>query len=175
MILSNLIAPLTTTIIAPHGITDYIHAKKYDLLDPLYKIQAGSTIGTLMLHYSDHPYLLNGIFIAFAAAHFRHDMPQIKDIPRYYFSSSFITLSLLLNPSVFYWYMITIHVPHHYQMNWKLLKDKPKFSKQIIIGFSLICSIFTPVYDDIISNDLLCDIGKALVISHILYEEMFII
>ncbi len=173
MLLNNPITRgIVTGIIAPHGVTDLVHAKKYQLLPELYSINICSVLGTIGLDYSHSDALLNVIFFATAIYHFRNDMPKL-DCANQSITSAIMLLSFFtINPNLFLFYMIFIHVPNHYLMNWELLKENKKNSIMLLSITTLISMIIgdTPL----VESHIVEVIAKGLIISHIIYEEAFI-
>ncbi|OUU13228.1 MAG: hypothetical protein CBB97_26430 [Candidatus Endolissoclinum sp. TMED37] len=168
-----IIKHLTTTLIGPHGITDIIHANNSNLL-PQMSATYGSTVGSSILlhHFHMEPMLDIAFFIA-SIIHFRRDMPYFKPIPRYALSTSLLMFSYQYCPELFIFYMLSIHVPHHYQMNWEFMKQTPKFSILLIV-FTSITMGFIGNSMDILENTDLLALTKGIIISHIFYEELFI-
>ena len=64
-------------------------------------------------------------------------MPYFKPIPRYALSTSLLMKPYQYCPELFIFYMLSIHVPHHYQMNWEFMKQTPKFSILLIVFTSI--------------------------------------
>ena len=173
MLLTNpIIRGIVTGIIAPHGITDLVHAKKYQLLPELYGINICSVLATIGLDYSHSDALLNFIFFSTAIFHFRNDMPKLEFANQSITSTMMILSFFTINPKLFLFYMIFIHVPNHYLMNWELLKENKEKSIMLLSITTLISMIIgdTPI----IENHIIEVIAKGLIISHIIYEEAYI-
>lgn len=165
---------INSGLIAPHGMTDLVHAKQYNLTPELYKINLLTTTSHALIHLVDIPYLLNILFVGMSIVHFRRDFPRIKNIPRFVLSSIFLLFSLS-KPELFFSYMTFIHVPHHYSLNWKYLKKNPLFSI-ISLGISTFFSLLlSHNYGTIIyKNHLVLNIIKGIIVSHIIYEETYL-
>ena len=97
-------------------------------------------------------------------------MPFISNIPRYIISS-ILLLSIYYNHDIFYLYMTCLHVPNHYKFNYKYIK------KNIFINIFLI-GLFTygiNILDNyILYTSFIRNIIKNIVISHILYQELYV-
>lgn len=164
---------ITTTLIGPHGITDIIHANNTNIL-PQMSATYGSTLGSSLLldHFHMNP-VLDISFLIASIIHFRRDMPRSPTIPRYIVSASFLLFSYQYFPELFILYMLTIHVPHHYRLNWEFMKQTPKFSVLLIVFTSVFMGFLGDSINDL-ENDLLLTTAKGIIISHIIYEELFI-
>ena len=165
---------LNSGLIAPHGMTDLVHADQYNLTPELYKINLLTTATHGLIHLVEIPYLLNILFVGMSIVHFRRDFPKIKQIPRFLLSSIFLLFSLS-RPELFFLYMALIHVPHHYNLNWKYLKKAPLLSiisLSVSTFFSLLLShnYGTIVY----KNPFILDTIKGIIVSHIIYEETYL-
>jgi len=71
-------------------------------------------------------------------------------------------------------YMIFVHVPHHYMMNISYLKTQPILTSILILVSSIIFYEIGINIDDVFNNNLIIDISKGLIISHIIYGEKYI-
>lgn len=162
-----------STIIAPHGITDMMHANEYGLMRRLYEINAGAVISTHFLHIGHCGPIINAAFVVCSIVHFRHDMPNIEKVPRYVLSAGLIPLFAIYN-FTFYPYMLLVHVPNHYNMNWKYIEPKLLFNLGILIIFTLLFSFGGDMFFQYFVNDYFIDIMKSVVIAHIVYEELYI-
>lgn len=194
MIIPNqLIKPIITGIISPHGITDFIHAKKFGLLKELYHvnlsiISAGSFLN--LLHLDN---IVNIVFITTSIIHFRNDMPIIKH--KYINSklntnqlqllcSSVMVGSLYVVPHEFFiLYMIFIHTPNHYKMALPYIQERLLETILLVVGLGMFltyitCSNFHLIdlsNDNLIDcNSMLYNLIKTVIISHIVYEELYI-
>lgn len=167
-----------TWIIAPHGLTDYIHAKKYQLIPKLYTINLAATAGTLFAHISHNDNLIHNAFLLSAIIHFRNDMPHfnLKNTEKMIFqlvcSSGLVLLGPSMQWNLFLYYMLFIHVPNHYKMSFDYVKDHLKETVALIVGGSILLNTIS--YNPINVNPDLDWVSKALIIAHIAYEELHI-
>ena len=162
-----------STIIAPHGITDIMHAKQYNLTTELIQINGFGLVCSHVLHFTSPGVVLDTIFLLSSIIHFRHDMPRIHTIPRYILSSLVISIFPLF-PVLFYPYMVLLHVPNHYRMNWNVLKNNIVSNLQLLLLFTIGCYFGGEVIFDNFFNSYIIDIAKGIVIAHIAYEELYI-
>ena len=164
---------LTTTLIGPHGITDIIHANNTNIMPELSKTY-GSIVGSsIIISQMNLSILLDALFLISSIIHFRRDMPEIGKIPRYVWSSSLL-LTTQSYPEFFILYMLIIHVPHHYKMNWKYMKQTPNFSILLLIITSCLMGFIGNSIDANVNIELVMTITKGIIISHIVYEEKYI-
>lgn len=164
---------IITGIIAPHGVTDLVHARENKLLPELYTINIVSVLGTFAMD-TNAKLLLDIIFYASACYHFRNDMPKIPEMANQTVFSALMLLAFLtFDPSLFLYYMIFIHVPNHYLMSWSVLSKHKKYSI-IVIAVTTMISIIAGETQGIIESHIVETISKGLIVSHILYEETFI-
>ena len=164
---------ILTTVIAPHGITDMIHAVQYNITSELLALN-GAVLGASVIMADNAPMLLDGAFMAASVVHFRHDMPTIKYVPKSALSTLLIGSSVLYDPNIFFLYMVATHVPNHYRTNWRYIRENTGKNVALIILFTLIlyscCELFPALYE----SKLAFDCSKGLVISHIIYDEKHI-
>lgn len=161
-------------IIAPHGMTDIIHAQQHQLIPQLFKINGLTMLSSILLNKFHLQNVLNGAFVLASIIHFRRDFPKIKYIPRFLLSSIFLLFSLFYNPNIFYFYMLFIHVPNHYNLNWNYLQNK---KLQTISTLSFSTTLFLIMGDKfhfLTYKPIVIDCLKGIIISHIIYEESFI-
>lgn len=164
---------LTNGIIAPHGITDYIHAIDTNKKLELNLIYLTTTSSCLYLDIMNQEFLINSIFIFSSVVHFQRDFPINDNNVRYFFTFLLLILSIEFNIDILYLYMIFIHVPNHYKMNMNLLK---RHTIESIISISFCSFIFLLLgdkYDNIFYDELI-NFVKGIIISHILYGELYI-
>ena len=183
----KLVPFIVKNIIAPHGITDMSHALMNNNNRELFNL---NLINVGIVELLIEPFHLNTsydiLFILFTILHFHYDFPtlQIKQrkIPAIVSCSAFLFSCILLNNllpfnigfDILLTYMTFIHVPNHYRENWFHIK------KDIVLNFLLIlitCCFFNSILDyhpDILSNQHVIDISKAIIISHIIYGEKYI-
>ena len=162
-----------STIIAPHGITDIMHAKQYNLTTELIQINGFGLVYSHILHFTSPDIILHTVFLVSSIIHFRHDMPRIYIIPRYIFSGLIISLFSSF-PVLFFPYMVLLHVPNHYRMNWNVLKNNLIANIILLLLFTMSCYFGGEIIFDNFFNSYVIDIAKGLVIAHIAYEELYI-
>jgi len=178
MILPNNLAIIKYSIngiIAPHGITDIIHAKQHILIPQLIKINTITILTSATLTNLNLIPLLDIIFITSSVIHFKRDFPIIKFIPRYIITSCFLLYSFLYSSyTLLLCYMLFIHVPNHYKLNWSFLKKDKKFTVSTITLTTIIFLLIGEKYDNLIYCSYMINLFKGVIISHIIYEEMYI-
>ena len=161
-------------IIAPHGITDLFHARQNNRMKELLSINIACTSSSILLNTLHDPYsILDSSFLISSVVHFRHDMPIIFPKSDYISSILLIYFSIFYNHDIFFAYMLLCHLPHHYYMNKNVIKENINFnlSALLLTTISFICSShILNVFDSSIAFDL----SKGIVISHTLYEELYI-
>ena len=168
---SRVVKKMIHGIIAPHGMTDLIHAQQNNLLKELYTINLTSVVSSLGFNYFHLDNILLGLFFISSIIHFRHDMPEIKHIPRFLLSAFFIFFSLFISKELLLFYMLIIHVPHHYMMHNNYLKKEGMKSFLTIL---IPTFLFLFIGEELEYSRLVVNLGEGIVISHILYEELFI-
>ena len=170
------IAPLiTTTIIAPHGMTDLIHADLNDKKKELYKINLICLLGGSFLCICNKEEILHYLFILSSAIHFRHDFFPIKSKPLQLLLSSLLVVnSEKIGMPLFLMYMTFIHVPNHYRLNSKIIRENLRYSFLSIFGATLLLFTIGNNTPDLFYNEQIFHLSKALIISHIWYEEKYI-
>ena len=168
---------ILTTVIAPHGITDLIHAAQNNNTKQLLSMNAFCVSTSFGLSQNDVTMLgLNAFFLVSTLVHFRHDYrntlrPNRNELQQY--SLSFITiLSFIINRELFYWYMCFIHVPNHYYLNNKILQKNYAFNVTFILGFTLL--LFFLGEQQIFFQTGLFPFYKGVVISHVIYQELYV-
>ena len=70
--------------------------------------------------------------------------------------------------------MLFIHVPNHYKLNWTFFKKDKTFTASIITLTTIIFLLIGEKYDNLIYTSYMIDLFKGIIISHIVYEEMYI-
>ena len=177
----NVIKYTTFGIIAPHGITDIIHAmlnKNVKILT-IINILSVSTfyiLSKLKLHKINFDIFLFGSII-----HFQRDFFIFKNKILQYLFSSVIVYSNYINNIIIYFYLLLFHVPIHYLQSFKFLIQKPYLSFFIISFFtylSVMSSYFFVDENENIKNsknsNLTQEIIKGIIIAHVLYQEKFV-
>uniref|UniRef100_A0AB39JDL4 Uncharacterized protein n=1 Tax=Florenciella sp. virus SA2 TaxID=3240092 RepID=A0AB39JDL4_9VIRU len=164
---------IVTTLVAPHGITDLIHSMQNETIKPLISINSACILGSVLTSNQNIHFPINDIFFIISSiVHFRHDFSFAKQYNMDILCSIFTIYLFVMNHSLFFPYMILLHLPNHYKNNWKYIKKNKPVNFFIIFGFTLITSIFG---NNILNHPLiLYDIYKGIVISHIIYGELYI-
>lgn len=184
----KLVPFILKNIIAPHGITDMSHALLNNNSKELFLINFANIVCVEAFFYPlNMTTEYDIVFFIATIIHFRNDFPNIKInnylFPKYISSSLFIIICLILNNVIPFnigydfllTYMTIIHVPNHYRENWFYIK------KDVILNFLLImisCAFFNSIYENnptIINNVHLINVAKAIIISHIYYQEKYIL
>ena len=168
---------ILTSVIAPHGITDLIHAAQMNNTRRLLSVNALCVGCSFGLSQNDEMMLaLDTFFLIFSLIHFRHDFPVIfkngyQELQQYV-CSLFIILSFIENHELFFWYMSCVHVPNHYYSNRQVIKRRCMLNLSFILGFSLFLSIVGEQY--VSCNPILFPFYKGVVISHVIYQELYV-
>jgi hypothetical protein len=164
--------------ISPHGITDYIHAKKHGLKKELYQINIFTVGSTLLIEYFHNEDVITFAFLLASIIHFRNDMPYIElkkihpKVLQLFFSFCMIESFFFLPVSFFVAYMLLIHTPNHYKMSWEYTKYHLQESILLIVGLGiLLLQLDNPLFSGI-SIDL--NVVEAFVIGHIIYQEAYV-
>jgi hypothetical protein len=164
------------TIIAPHGVTDVIHAIQTRNIPNLLKYYGGAIVCGEVCYMNHIEPIWYSIFVATSIIHFRHDFDKILyiTVPKpvsYGLTIAFLGIvnqQSLLWP--FYLYMLLIHVPNHYSKAWSYVKDYPA----LLASFISIASVVSDMLlVETISNEVWIAV-LSIVIGHIIYEERFI-
>ena len=120
---SLLIKYATSGIIAPHGMTDYIHAFKNNTILELNSVYALTTGSFGLLDQINQSQLLNIIFIFSSIFHFQRDVPLKNKNQRCFAITMFFLFCYLFNNEYLLYYLVFLHVPNHYKLNWNLMKS----------------------------------------------------
>ena len=126
-------------IIAPHGVTDIVHAHVYQKYPTLLAFYGTSTTTGWLLHNSHNDVVLYSLFTVFTIVHFRHDFVY----PKWILSS--MVLMLMVQPSpldALFFYMTFLHVPTHYRNAWSYIKLKQLLTLALLWGTSVWCDTF---------------------------------
>lgn len=164
---------IINVVIAPHGITDLIHSTNFNTTKQLLTFNSASLIGSTLLSHNN-PILLDDLFLLSSIVHFRHDMPNFVYIPNYIFSSLLLKSAIVINHNILFFYMLTLHVPNHYKTNWIHIKKNPYKNIVFIILFTLFLSYLGLNYPFIYESKFIFDLSKGIVISHVIYNELYI-
>lgn len=168
---------IITTVVAPHGITDFIHATQYNTTQELLSINTVCLLTSIGMSQNDITMMgLNTFFIISSAVHFRHDLPltlknKNQEIQKYIFSLITI-LSFIANHDLFFWYMCFLHVPKHYYTNRNVISKDMLINSFLILSFTLFLSFVGT--KEVVFYPFLYPIYKSVVISHIIYQEMYV-
>jgi hypothetical protein len=165
---------IISTIIAPHGITDLIHAyhtKKSSGLFTTYVSSLCVSYGLDFFHCTD---VLVGILCIASFFHFRHDFRYIENNFVTNICSFATLYSMIQYPSTFFYaYMSCWHVPQHYFMALPYIK--PYFSQTLFSISSIALATFFLLHTSSISTKpVLFVSGIGIILGHILYEELII-
>tara|TARA_B100000900_G_scaffold415337_1_gene444862 strand:- start:400 stop:948 length:549 start_codon:yes stop_codon:yes gene_type:complete len=170
---NTFVKKVIASIIAPHGVTDLVHAKQNKLLPQLYTINICSVLGSMGLNNNAHTFA-DILFYSISIYHFRNDMPELKDIANKTTLSALMIMSFFaIDPNLFLYYMVFIHVPNHYLMNWSTLKKNTIFSI-LLLSITTLVSMIIANDPSIVESELVENISKGLIFSHIIYEESYI-
>jgi len=172
-----IIKQITMGVIAPHGITDIMHAGQKKKIPQLLQIQVATTAGIEIFQWLHQDKLIYLLFFLSSVAHFRHDMPTISNIPRYVCSAFFLAATIYYSyPDLFLLYMAFIHVPNHYRMSVPFLKKEKVQTTMILVGTTLAFWSAIPIIDslDMWKNIQIQNIAISIIISHIFYQEKFV-
>jgi hypothetical protein len=172
----NFFKYLTAGLIAPHGITDYIHAYNNNNLKNLNLINIISVLLFYSLHYFKKGRVINTLFISSSIIHFRRDFHIINNKFIQFLLSSIIVYVNIFSDKIIYFYLTLFHVPNHYINVWNhLLVDK--YRSFFIISLFTFVSLISSYYlvDEIrMKNNLLKDILKGFIMAHVIYQEKFV-
>lgn len=170
MLLTNTIVRNSiSSIIAPHGITDLIHAQQNRLISQLFLINIMS-IGTTTILINKS--VSDMFFFAISAYHFRNDMPLINLFPKFLISTIILLIFININPLYFVYYMIFLHVPNHYKINLIMMRKQPIYSVSLISIISIISTYI--VNSNLILYPITHKIARGIIFSHIIYEELYV-
>ena len=172
----NFFKYITAGLIAPHGITDYIHALNNNNLKNLSSIYIISVLLFYSLNYLEKVRVINNLFIAFSIIHFRRDFHIINNKFLQFLLSSIIVYVNIFSDKIIYFYLTLFHVPNHYISLWDHLlvnKYRSFFIISLFTSFSLISTYYL-IDEKIMKNNLLKDILKGIIVAHIIYQEKFV-
>ena len=168
---------ILTSIIAPHGITDLIHATQNNNTQHLVSMNTVCVATSFGLSQNEATSLgLNAIFVISSVIHFRHDFPIIfknnhQELQRGVFS--FVTiLSFIVNYDLFFFYMFFLHVPNHYYFNRHIIKKRCIINLSFILSFTLCLSLIGDT--QLAFHPFLYPLYKGVVISHVIYQELYV-
>lgn len=164
-------------VIAPHGITDIIHAQRSNHLSELLQIYIG-TIGISEIIQLIHQHnILHILFGIASATHFQHDMKDIYignfKIKKSIISYLFILSTPIIGMNIFTFYMVIFHVPRHYLKSYFFLKDHLIDFHTLLI---LVMASSSFIYNEIeySHNEQIITLIEALIIAHVIYNEKYV-
>jgi len=171
--LMNIIPLLTTAVIAPHGMTDLIHAENNDKVLQLFRINIVAVAASMLLHMINLDEMTTTAFLTSSAIHFRHDFPVKNEFLKLFASSALVMNAENIGIELFICYMCFIHVPNHYKIYKPMIMNNLKKS----IFYISLCAIISTyaMYSNVelIYDKNVFTISEALIISHIFYEEFY--
>lgn len=170
----KLVPFLNGVITAPHGVTDLIHAYKYNNIENLLRIYTGSFIFTGIAETVHLHQVIDIFFITSSIIHFSHDFNVVSNsrINKLLLSSILIASAPIIGVNNFSIYLLLFHTPRHYIKSWKFIKDKKKMLFLLILLFSFPGYY---IFDNINNlNPNLLSITETIIISHIIYNEKYI-
>lgn len=171
--LTEIIPLLTTAVVAPHGMTDLIHAENNDKVLPLFRINLLCAAGAMIMHMMNMDIMTNVAFMSSSAIHFRHDFPVKNEFLKLCASSVLVLNAQQIGAELFMCYMCFIHVPNHYKTYEPMIKAN-YVKSCLYIGLCAIVATFYFYSDpNIMQNENLVVLSQALIISHIIYEELY--
>ena len=169
----SIVPLLTTAVIAPHGMTDLIHAENNNKIMQLFRINILCVASSMLFQMINLDTITNVLFSTSSAIHFRHDFPVKNEFLKLCISSFLVLNAQKIGMEMFILYMCFIHVPNHYTIYKNMIKEN--FSKSF--AYIMICAIVITFYfysnENIVYDENVFTISKALIISHIVYEELY--
>lgn len=170
---------LTKVFIAPHGITDIGHSIITNNSVNLLKIYGiNFTLTNIFNQYSFD--ILNLYFVLSTLIHFRHDMPTLFfdniQVPRYLLISCLLLLFYNFrntNQDFILYYMIFIHVPNHLKLNYFHISKLKSMNFILYLLFGLISLNIDLNF--ILYNHIILNYIKSIIISHVLYQELYVL
>ena len=186
LIPSQIVKAAVLGVISPHGATDLVHAMQENRVKNLFQIQAANIFGNQLLYKLNQQSLSNIIFFALSAIHFRRDLEVIRtapkllllyvllNVPEIVFSLYLFGIPKLNFKDLFLLYMTFIHVPNHYRMSWKFIKNKKRFSAALVLSFTFAFLHFGKFIDLSNMNANIFNLARSFVASHIIYNEMYV-
>lgn len=156
-------------VIAPHGITDVIHAKKYKKMNELLFTYCSTFIASTALFDEYFPSLFIVFFIS-SVMHFNHDLNLfIYEKRTNYLQSAILLLYFINYPLPFLNYMNFIHVPLHYKKSWPFIKSNISEVSALIliVGTVSLVTLHFP-------SSFATSTSIGIILGHIIYEELFV-
>ena len=171
--LLNIAPLLTTAVIAPHGMTDLVHAENDDKVSQLFRINGLIVVSSILLQTVHMDNVINAVFAISSAIHFRHDFPIKSEFLKLCASTALVVNAESIGVELFICYMCFIHVPNHYNIYKPVLMNNLKRSFHYILVCAIIGTYALYSNLDIMHNGNVFTISKALIVSHIVYEEIY--
>ena len=170
MILPSIRHLVLTKLIAPHGITDLVHAHLNREYPRLVACYAGSLGSGLCLHAAGQDAVLYSAFALLSAVHFAHDFGPwwrlCAEPEREQLVQGCIVAACTAPVDSFLWYMAFLHVPTHYATSWRYLKRAKWATVLSIAATAAWCD------QNLISFLVRYPFCAAsIIIGHILYQE----
>ncbi len=168
---------ILTSVIAPHGITDVIHAVHNNSTRELLSMNSLCVLTSIGLSRNDITRASFDIFfIGCSLIHFRHDFPVIfKDVHEncQQFFLCFVTMvTFIIQQDLFYYYMTLLHVPKHYYFNRRVISKNYVINLSFIVGFTLFLTLIGA--NDVVFSPIFYPFYKGIVVSHIIYQELYV-
>ena len=164
---------IISTVIAPHGMTDLIHAKENKLMPDLFRINLLCIGAACLGDFMHLPQLINLCFVTASMIHFRHDMPKIQNIPQILFSTLLVLNFSKIGIPLFLLYMCFIHVPNHYRHYSGLFEKHGLLLTSILANATFVFAYMTLNHADLLASSLMDCLVKMIIVSHIVYEEVY--
>jgi hypothetical protein len=150
-------------VIAPHGITDIVHARVHQNYCSLVVVYGGSTAAGWLLHATHHDVWLYCIFAVSSVVHFRNDFV----FPKWMLST--VVLTLMLQPSqidAIFFYMMVLHVPNHYRAAWRYVKKQKCLTLGLLLATGFWCDAY--LVGTLLENPTFI---LSIVVGHVVYQE----
>lgn len=168
---------ILTSVIAPHGITDLLHAVQSNNTQELFTMNAVCALTSFGLSQNDLTNTgLNIFFIGCSVVHFRHDFPPfLKDNHEELqkcLVCLFMTTTFIANHDLFFYYMCLLHVPNHYYFNRHVIAKNYRFNLSFILLFILFLSFIGT--KEFAFYPSLYPLYKGVIISHTIYQEIYV-
>lgn len=155
-------------IIGPHGVTDLLYAFEYKKIFQLITVYSFTSLFSRWLYIKQYETVINSLFLVLSSIHFKNDIPINNKYIQLFFSTLFVLNLKTIGLPVFLLYMSLIHVPNHY-LTYNELTSKYKYLSYFMLSFVsiLLCKNYATI------NENTSWIVKSLIISHILFEELY--
>jgi len=159
-----------TQVIAPHGITDIVHAQTNNKMNQLLTCYSGNLAATTLLHQCKLDVFLWPMFIIGSYVHFKHDIDLYVKNRYYGHLVNGLFLGMMIQyPLLFYSYMTAIHVPNHYKNAWPYIQEHKWTTLMLLVctggasyvGYGVCRNVFMQ-YDLII----------GIILGHVTYQEV---